>query len=465
MSEPATDGGAASAVVESPTATDPPESARAEQISTGRLVLVDAIVVLATILGIVGILAVWANRLLFSPDNWANTSTQLLANPTIRSEAANYLVDQVYANVNVAGELQSALPPRLQPLASQAAGALRGAAVKGVDAALTRPRVQDAWATANRTADKAFIAVVDGGKGPVGVNQGVVTLNLAQLVNTIASRLGLPSNLGSKLPPNVAQLTIMKSNQLKFVQDAGKATRHLAFWLTAIVPLMYLLAIALARAHRRRTLMTVGFAIIFAGLVAILGRKILDTQITSSLVKDASLRPAASATVQIGTQILREIAAAFVYVGLVVVVSAWVAGPARPARALRRAWAPSMRERPAAWYAGTLAVMTLIFIWDPIHATGTPVGIITFTVLALVGMFFLMRETVREFPDAHRGDTIRRIRAWRDKRRRNNQGAQTAAATASSPFTDQLQHLADLRDNGDLTTDEYQHAKEQLLRS
>lgn len=43
--------------------------------------------------------SVWANRLLFSPDNWAKTSTQLLQNPDIRSTTANYLVDQLYANV------------------------------------------------------------------------------------------------------------------------------------------------------------------------------------------------------------------------------------------------------------------------------------------------------------------------------------------------------------------------------
>ena len=52
---------------------------------------------------IVGIFSVWANRLLFNPDNWSNTSTQLLSNPTIRSSTANYLVDQLYANVNVPG--------------------------------------------------------------------------------------------------------------------------------------------------------------------------------------------------------------------------------------------------------------------------------------------------------------------------------------------------------------------------
>ena len=116
-------------------------------------------------------LAVWANRLLFNPDNWANTSTQLLENPDIRSATSNYLVDQLYKNVNVAGLLESGLPPRLDPLAGPAAGALRNVAVQGTEFALQRPLVQTLWEAANRTADKAFIAVVEGKKGPIGTDR------------------------------------------------------------------------------------------------------------------------------------------------------------------------------------------------------------------------------------------------------------------------------------------------------
>src|SRR6185437_8280388 len=126
----------------------------------------------------------------------------------------------------------------------------RNVAVKGVDAALTRPRIQNLWAAANRAADQSFIAVVNGGKGAVGVQNGVVTLGLGQIVNNVASRLGLPSDLSSKLPPNVANLTVLRSNQLSLVQDVGSAIKGLALWLTILTPLLYALAIALAKGRR-----------------------------------------------------------------------------------------------------------------------------------------------------------------------------------------------------------------------
>jgi hypothetical protein len=119
-------------------AADPASAA----ISRRRLIGVDVLIGVTTVLLVVGIFATWANRLLFSPDNWSNTSTQLLQDANVRSSTANYLVDQLYANVNVTGLIKQGLPTQLQGLAAPAAGALRNAAVQGAELALSRPRVQ-----------------------------------------------------------------------------------------------------------------------------------------------------------------------------------------------------------------------------------------------------------------------------------------------------------------------------------
>jgi hypothetical protein len=357
------------------------------------------LIALSTVLLIIGIFAVWANRLLFSPDNWSKTSTQLLQNENVRSSTANYLVDQLYANVDVTGQIQAALPPRLQRLAAPAAGALRNAAVQGVELALTRPRVQNLWAEANRAADKTFISVVEGGKGSVEVNQGAVTLNLGAVLGNIASRLGLPASLSSKLPPNVANLTVLKSSQLKYVQNGGNAIKSLALWLTIIPGVLYVLAVFLARGNRRRTLMAVGLSGILAGAVVLLARHILTNQIGGALTNDASLQPTIKAVVAISSSILADTAGACVFAGALFVIAGWFAGPTRPAYASRRWLAPFLREHQLAAYGITLVVLALLFAWDPIPATGKPAGIIVFTCLGLAGTALLIRQTAREFPE------------------------------------------------------------------
>src|SRR5689334_9505799 len=313
---------------------------------TARRIITDVLLGITTILAVLAIVAIWANRQLLNPDNWALTSTSLLENTTIRNATANYLVDQLYANVDVSSQLSQRLPPALQPLAGPAAGALRNAAVQGTELALSRPVIQDAWRVANRTAAQALVTIVNGGNSHVSVNNGAVTLNLDQILNDVAARLGFSGNLVAKLPPSAARLTIMRANQLSAIQDGGSALKGLATILYILVPLLYVAALVIARGRRRKTLMWVGVSGIVAGLVVILARSIAIPAITNSLVKDDSVKPAASAVASIATGMLVEIAGAVLLIGAVIVVAAWFAGPSRFATPARRFIAPFLDDNP-----------------------------------------------------------------------------------------------------------------------
>ena len=376
-----------------------PAPADGPPVTRGRRILVQVLIWGTTLLAVLAIFAVWANRQMLNPDNWANTSTKLLQNEEVRDATSNYLVNQLYANVNVEQELKAKLPAQLAPLAGPLSGALHSLADEAAKRALASPRVQEVWKRANRAADQSFVTIVNGGKGAVAITGGQVTLNLALVVSDITNRLGLP-NVSSKLPASVAHLKILKSNQLKLVQDIGKTLKSLALLLTIIVPLLYALAIGLARGFRRRTLMTVGIAILAAGIVVFLARNILVTQVTDSLVKTESVKPAAHAVLTIATSMLSEIAGAFIIVGIPLIAAAWFAGPARLAVDARRRIAPFLRDQPGWTYGIVAAIMALIFIWNPIPATGKLGGIIVFLALAFFGTYVLRRQTAEEFPDA-----------------------------------------------------------------
>ena len=57
-----------------------------------------------------------------------------------------------------------------------------------------------------------------------------------------------------------------------------------------------------------------------------------------------------------------------------------------------------------------VVVLVLLFIWQPIHAMGTVVGIVVFSCLALLGTELLRRQTAAEFPDSQPGDATAAIR-------------------------------------------------------
>src|SRR6476659_1312301 len=109
--------------------------------SRRRLYGMRGLVALATLLVILGAVGVWIERVALDPAIWSDTSGHILEDETVQQTLATYLVDQVYANVDVAAQIRSALPPRAQPLAAPAAAGLHDGAERLTQRILARPRV------------------------------------------------------------------------------------------------------------------------------------------------------------------------------------------------------------------------------------------------------------------------------------------------------------------------------------
>jgi len=435
--------------------------------SRAHRIWVRVILVLATLLAILAIFAIWANRQLMNPTNWAKTSTALLQKSTIRSAVSGYLVDQLYANVDVEGELKSGLPKQLAPLAGPISGGLHNLAEQAAERALEIPRVQDAWRNANHAADQALVTIVNGGGSRVQINGGTVSLNLHQIVADLAQRLGLPPGVADKLPASVANLKVVTSSQLGLVRNMAKALHALALWLTILVFALYTLAVFLARGHRRRTLMWVGWSLVLAGLVVLVGRKIGQGQIVSAITTDASIEPAANDAYSVATSLLVQVASASIIIGIPVILAAWFAGPARWAIAGRRFWAPHFRERPGLVYWITAGLLALVFIWGPIPATRNPFEMLLFTILAFVGAHVLRRQIAEEFPDAQpvsvRAALSEYAQTVGEKIGRARAATAPATGVGGPSMAAELERLAALRDRGAITDDEYAAAKRELL--
>jgi hypothetical protein len=364
--------------------------------------LVRSLIGLATLLGIVAIFAVWANRQLLDSGYWTSTNTKLIESPPIREQVASYLTEQLYANVDVAGELKEKLPSELKPLASPAAGALKDVVEKGINLLLERPRVQELWSKANQVTHAQFVRLVENKgsfvKTPGG---GAVVLDLRPMLTEVAEKVGAPTTLVAKIPQKVAQLRIVTSKQLNTMQNAVNLLRSLALVLPLLVFAMFALAVYLARGRRRQTLIEAGFAFIAAGLVVVVARGLIGAKVVNSLASTEAVRPAAQAAWSIGTSVLADVAWSTVLIGIPLILAGLLAGPTHAATHLRRLMAPYLRDRPDITFGAMALLLLLLFAWGPIVATKTLIGILIIIVLAVFGTVMLRRETAREFPDAH----------------------------------------------------------------
>jgi hypothetical protein len=364
--------------------------------------LVRSLIGLATVLGIVAIFAVWANRQLLDTDYWTKTNARLIESPPIREAVSVYLTEQLYANVDVAGELGNELPSELKPLAAPAAGALKDVVQKGINLLLERPRVQELWGKTNQVTHAEFVRLIEN-KGDVVKlpGGGAVVLDLRPMLTEVAQKVGAPTSLVNKIPPKVAQLRIVTSKQLDTMQKAVNLLRSLALVLPLLVFALFALSVYLARGRRRQTLIEVGTAFIGAGLVVVVARGIIGTKVVDSLATTEAVRPAAQAAWSIGTSVLADVAWSTVLIGIPIILAGLLAGPTHSATRVRRLMAPYLRDRPDITFGALALALLLLFAWGPIVATKTLSGILIIIVLAVFGIAMLRRQTAEEFPDAH----------------------------------------------------------------
>jgi hypothetical protein len=205
----------------------------------GRRYTIRALLFVATLLLLLSIIALWANRQVFDANNWADTSGAMLENDAIKTQLGGYLVDQVYANVDVTGQVAAALPPRLKPLAGPAANGLRGLAESRMNTLLSRPRIEEAWRAANKATAQQFINIAEGNSGAVTTQGNAVVLDLRVMLTNITARLGAAQSLVAKIPPGAGTIKIMSADQISAVQNLTSAIKGLAFVLPLLAVALF----------------------------------------------------------------------------------------------------------------------------------------------------------------------------------------------------------------------------------
>ena len=142
--------------------------------------------------------------------------------------------------------------------------------------------------------------------------------------------------------------------------------------------------------------MGVGVSITLVGLIVLVVRRLAGQYLVDALTTNSLDKGAVDVVWAVETQLLRNVGINAVIYGVFVIFAAWVAGPARAARWLRRV---TLRDRPWIGY-GAVAVVLLIVL-----ATGPTDGqriypLLIVCALAFVGVEVLRRQTVRELGPA-----------------------------------------------------------------
>lgn len=457
--------------------------------------MVRGLVILGSILAFLSVFAIWTERQALNTDDWVHTSGRLLKNETIRSTLSDYLVDQLYENVDVSKELEEILPGDTKDLAGPAAGGLRQVAGQGAEKALETSTAQDLWEQANRSTHEQLLAVLENKKEAVETEGGEVKLNLGSLLTNLAEQIGIGESLAEKLPPDAAQIEILKSDELKTAQDIAVAIKGLALLLSILTLACFGGAIYLSRDGRWVTVLLSGIGLVSAGFAVVVVRHIAGGIVVDQLVTTESATPAAEAAWDIGTSLMTSIAKTVIVVGLLFLAAGWLASPTAGARATRRFMAPTLRVHPAYVYTGLAIIVCIYFLSGPTQGLRTFLTTLIIAGMAAFGIHELRKQTEEEFPEATYegtfggardkvvtavkdsnitekvGEQASKLRMPEMRRPGGEDGGDTSAeaptatlpASAEDARLERLERLGTLREKGVLTEEEFAAEKAKLL--
>ncbi|MHA7208153.1 hypothetical protein [Arthrobacter sp. MDT1-65] len=308
------------------------------------------LVVLTAVSALVAVPAMYLRAELLDTDRYVATVAPLAVEPAVQREIAAQVTEQITRAADIEGTTRDALTeltrdtPRVAPVITGLAPAIAEQFESLVDTAVTRfvesPRFEDLWIRANRTAHQALVNLAEGGTdGRVAIDgSGAVTISSREIVSEVKDRL-LQQGVGiaARIPDTDARITLFRSPELARAAQALDTLDRAAPFLVGLTVLSAVGAIAVApRGRRRRLAGAIGLASVAAMALLALALGV-GRGVYLSVVPPDVLSPAAAESL-LDTLIspLRTSLRLVLVVGLLIALVAFLLGPSRTARQLRR---------------------------------------------------------------------------------------------------------------------------------
>jgi len=215
----------ASAAAPKPAGSQPSEDRAAQEPKRRHRRLVWSLVVLASVVLLVSMIANWVQTEVLDSNQFSNNTDEILQNQDVQEQLSLFAVDQLYANVDVQAQVEQRLPSAAQPLAAPVTAATRQLATNVAETALASPHVQGLVATAINGAQQRFVRLIENKGQFVSTQGGVVTLEYGSFVADLASRLGVDPATISQIQSFIQQYSTELKQRLTTIQSKIESTR------------------------------------------------------------------------------------------------------------------------------------------------------------------------------------------------------------------------------------------------
>ncbi|MFE2939243.1 hypothetical protein ACFXKG_09310 [Streptomyces sp. NPDC059255] len=385
------------------------------------------LILLAALLSLLSVVAVWANSIVRDTDRYVATVGPLAKNPDVQKAVTNRVTSVVLAQINVdalvkelaTAAAQKGVPPR----AAQLLKSLDGPITKGlgqlvsstVERVVTSSTFQTVWVKANRRAHTALDKALTGqANSAVSLKNNQVTIDVAPIVAKVKDEL-VSAGFGpaAKIPTVHTSFVVFASEDVGKIKTWLRVLQILGGWLPVIALLIAAAGVYVAF-NRRHALIGTALAVFVAMLVLGIALTVARDVYLNHLPPGTS-QPAAGAVYDALIKFLRAGVRALAAVALFTAIGAFLAGPSRIAVLTRTGCRRSISAlRDTAGSAG----LRLGAVGRFVHRFKRWIGVVILVVAAIVlftwtyptmavvvwtAVLTLVAFAIREFLDAGTG--------------------------------------------------------------
>lgn len=312
------------------------------------------LVVIASILMPLALVAFWGQRTLTNTVDYVETVAPLVEEQAVQDAIVTQTTATIMTAVEdnkIVEEVLNVLPPaavaKLKPAIE---GAIESLVTQVATKIVTSDQFYDFWVGANERLQQALISALSGNPdGAVTIEGNEVVLDTEPLAKEVQAALverGLTALEGVELPAAADQkIVLLTSNELAQARTIYAFTIPLARYLIPVLALLTLVAVAVST-RRARIVMGVGIGVAIGMAALAFGLSFAKTILASAAPTTTaqSLLDVFWVTL---TRYLNTAVWAWLAAGLVVALLGWFGGRSGPATAARTAVSTSLRNAGA----------------------------------------------------------------------------------------------------------------------
>ncbi|MCK9916692.1 MULTISPECIES: hypothetical protein [Microbacterium] len=321
----------------------------------GRSFASGLVLTIALVLAPLSIITGWARVQLVDTDAFVAAYAPLAHDPAVQQSVTDATMTVIAQHVDytaIAGQVIDGITSLgTGPLATRALDALKGPAAQGLESVVrtnvARFVASDAFATvfstALRTTHAQLVKTMQGDPNALVsvASDGTIGLELGPVVAAVRQHL-IDSQVpfAAQIPAVQRTIPIAQADALPTAQTGYAVAVAVGAWLPFAAAVLLVAGILLAR-RRHRAAVVAGLALALGTLILIIGRAVAASIVSAALAPQGISDAASAALFSVVTDGMVSVAAWTCAGGVLGAVAVWIAGPWRPARAIRakvRTW-------------------------------------------------------------------------------------------------------------------------------